>query len=124
MELSKNQYVVFQNGEKHGYLEARWSERAQAFYTITEGENGETLRLYSTDIREKLARKRKAAFVPSATTCTVKIFPCGETEKAYRIEDGSNGCISRGNMRVYYKYIAKSICWVSPDGSIYAPQWA
>lgn len=131
MELSKNQYVVFPNGRKEGYLEARWSERAQAFYTFFDkdgntvlDENGDYTKVYSTDIREKPARKHKAAFVPSATSCTVKIAPCGETEKAYQIEDGSNGCISRGNMRVYYKYIAKSICWVAPDGAIYAPAWA
>lgn len=123
MELRKNQYVVFQNGRKEEYLEARWSERAQAFYTFVENESGDTVKMFSTDVREKPQRKRKA-FVPSAKNCTVKIRPLSETEKAYQVEDGSNGCITRGKMRVYYKYIAKSICWVAPDGSIYAPVWA
>lgn len=125
MELRKNQYVVFPNGRKEGYLEARWSERAQAFYTFVENESGDKVKMFSTDVMTKPERKRKAkAFVPSAQNCTVKIRPISETEKAYQIEDGSNGCITRGKMRVYYKYIAKSICWVAQDGSIYAPIWA
>lgn len=123
MELAKNQYVVFPNGEKHGYLEARWSNRNQAFYTCVENEDGSFYKLYSTDIREKAPRKPRK-FTPSASTCTIKISPCGETEKAYILEDGSNGKISRGNMKAYYKYIAKSICYVADNGEIFAPAWA
>lgn len=119
MELRKNQLVVFEDGHKEGYLEARWSERSQAFYSFTE--DGE--KIFSTTVIEKPKRNKKK-FVPSEKNCTVLICPCGETEKAYQIYDGTNGCISRGNMKVYYKYIAKSICYVAEDGKIYAPAWA
>lgn len=131
MTLTKNQLVVFEDGHKEGYLEARWSDKKQAFYYIPEDENGEKMRddygkaikLYSNTIIEKPARKRKKA-EPSEKTCTVKIIPCGETEKAYRLYDGSNGKVSRGNRKDYYKYIAKSICYVNENGEIYAPAWA
>lgn len=123
MQLNKNQYVVFSNGEKHGYMEARWSERAQAFYTFVEDEEGSRTKIYSMDIREKAPRAKKA-FTPSAAACTVRINPHAETEKAYVLEDGSNGKITRGNMKVYYKYIAKSVCFVADNGEIFAPSWA
>lgn len=122
MQLGKNQFVVFPDGEKQGYLEARWSERAQAFYKVDQVD-GEYVKLYSTDVREKKNRK-SAPFTPTKETCTVAIRPIGETEKAYQVEDGTNGCISRGNQKTYYKYIAKSICYVDQDGTIYAPKWA
>lgn len=119
MTLERNQLVVFENGHTEGYLEARWSDRHQAFYSFTD--DGE--KIFSTAVIEKPVRKSRK-FVPSAKTCTVLIIPCGETEKAYCIEDGTNGCITRGNRKVYYKYIAKSICYTAADGKIYAPMWA
>ena len=82
MELKKNQVVVFEDGHKEGYLEARWSEKAQAFYSYNE--DGE--RIYSTTIEEKKSRTKKQ-FAPSEKTCTVLIHPIGETEKAYQIEE-------------------------------------
>lgn len=124
MTLSKNQYVTFPNGEKHGYLEARWSEKSQAFYTFAENEDGETIKLYSVNVSTKEPKPHKAAFIPAATNCTVEIFPHGETEKAYQIEDGTNGKITRGNYKAFYKYIAKSVCYVDVNGKIYAPIWA
>lgn len=118
MILNKNQVVVFEDGHSEGYLEARWSERSQAFYSFTE--DGE--KIYSTTIIEK-AKKSTKKFVPNKKNCTVNIIPCGETEKAYQIYDGSNGLIGRGQ-KSYYKYIAKSICYIDEDGNIYAPNWA
>ena len=119
MQLSKNQFVVFEDGHKEGYLEARWSDRNNAFYSFTD----DGKKIFSTTIIEK-ASKKKSKFVPSAKSCTVKITPCGETEKSYRLYDGTNGCVSRGNTKIYYKYIAKSICYTDEEGNIYAPAWA
>jgi hypothetical protein len=51
------------------------------------------------------------------------IRPIGQTEKAYQLVDGSNGLIGRG-CKVYYKYIAKSVCFIDENGDIYAPVWA
>ena len=119
MQLSKNQVVVFDDGHKEGFLEARWSERHQAFYSFTD--DGE--KVFSTTIIDKPLRNSRR-FMPNAKNCTVQITPCGETEKAYMVEDGSNGCITRQRMKTYYKYIAKSICYVDEDGNIYAPRWA
>ena len=119
MKLKENEVVVFENGTVEGWLEARWSEKAQAFYTITEDRQ----RLYSTNIQTKTPRgKRK--FTPSAKACRVEVFPYRETEKAYVVEDGGNGCVSRSNCRIYDKYIAKSICYVDAEGRIFAPIWA
>ena len=118
MELSKNQLVVFEDGHKEGYLEARWSERAQAFYSFSE--DGE--KMFSTTIIDKPQRKG-GKFTPNAKNCTVQIDPIGETEKAYQIEDGSNGKVGRG-CKVYYKFIAKSICYKDEDGRVFAPAWA
>ena len=117
MELKKNQVVVFENGRKQGYLEARWSERNKAFYTFTE--DGE--KIFSTTIEDK-PTKRSSKFVPNADNCNVMIHPCGETEKAYQVYDGSNNRVGRG-FKNYYKYIAKSICYVDQNGNIYAPSW-
>lgn len=117
MQLKKNQIVVFENGCKEGYLEARWSERKQAFYTFTE--DGE--KIFSTTVQEKPASK-SSKFVPNAYNCNVLIHPCGETEKAYQVYDGSNNCVGRG-FKNYYKYIAKAICYVDQNGNIYAPSW-
>ena len=118
MELNQNQVVVFENGMREGHLAARWSERAQAFYTFTE--DGE--KIYSTTIEEKKPRTGKK-FTPSEKTCTVQIYPCGETEKAYQVYDGGDGKVGRGS-KTYYKYIAKSVCFTDSNGNIFAPVWA
>lgn len=118
MQLKKNQIVVFENGCKEGYLEARWSERNQAFYTFTK--DGE--KIFSTIVEEKLVRK-SSKFIPNADNCKVMINPCCETEKAYQIYDGSNNRVGRG-LKHYYKYISKEICYVDQNGNIYAPSWA
>lgn len=119
MQLLRNQLVRFEDGHAEGWLEARWSEKNQAFYTFTE--DGE--KIFSTDIITKPDRKKRTATAGNRNTCTVKIVPCGETEKAYQLYDGSNGLVGRGQ-RHYYKYIAKSICWIDENGNIYAPHWA
>lgn len=117
MELNKNQVVVFEDGRKEGYLEARWSERNQAFYSFNE--NGE--KIFSITIEEKPTKKSK--FIPNTKNCPVQIHPCGETEKSYQVYDGSNGRVGRG-LKHYYKYIAKSICYVDENGNVFAPIWA
>ena len=126
MELQMNQLVVFENGQKAGLMEGvRWNEKHQAFCLVTdeEDEEGNWIRLYSNTIVEKIQRKR-GKFVPSREKCTMQIYPTGETEKAYQIEDGSNGKIGRSSCKEYYKWIAKSICFTDEDGKIYAPAWA
>ena len=120
MQLAKNQVVVFANGKREGYLEARWSERHQAFYSFDE--DGQ--KIYSTDVQDLPIRKGIKKFMPSADACTVRIYPCGETKDAYILEDGSNGKITRGNCRAYYRYVAKSICYQNNSGEIFAPVWA
>ena len=119
MTLNKNQLVIFEDGHSEGFLEARWSERNQAFYSFTE--DGD--KIFSTTVIEKPIKSRKP-FTPNAKNCTVLIKPCGETEKAYIIPDGTNGCISRGNVKYYNKFIAKSICYIDENGNVYAPIWA
>lgn len=118
MQLAKNELVVFENGRKEGYLEARWSERQKAFYTFTD--DGE--KIYSTTIEVKPERKNRK-FVPSVKNCTVQIQPIGETEKAYIIYDGSNGKVGRG-CKSYHKFVAKSICYVDENGNVFSPVWA
>lgn len=115
MTLSKDQYVVFENGTKEGYLEARWSEKHQAFYTITEDRE----RLYSTDVRQKVKRQGRQ----SRKSPMVEIFPISETKKAYVVEAGSNGCVGNANRIEHCEYVAKSICHIK-DGRVYAPIWA
>lgn len=118
MTLNKNQYVLFENGTQEGWLEARYSEKHQAFYTFTdEGE-----KIFSTDVREKESKKRKA-FVPTSKNCTKLITPYAETEKVYIVYDGSNGLVGRGQ-KSYSKHIAKAICYIAEDGKIFAPTWA
>ena len=122
-ELGKDEYVVFENGRKEGTAEARYPLKAQAFYTILKDENNEIIRLYSNDVRKK-SSKGKEKFQPSQESCKVEIEPAYETEKAYALYDGTNGMISKQNMKVYYKFIAKSICYVDENGKIFAPAWA
>ena len=116
MELNRNEYVVFNiEGKEYkaGHLEAVWSRKEKAFWIL--GDNGE--KIYSTDVRvkEKKASKSNAPMV--------EIEPATSTEKAYGIADGTNGSVVKGNIKVYYKWVAKSICKVE-DGKIYAPIWA
>jgi len=123
MELKSNQLVAFSNGYKANRLETFWDQRHEAFCLVTDDldDEGKRIRLYSTEVIEKPARARRK-FSPSKTSCTVQIFPVGETEKAYQVPDGSNG--KTGHCREYYKYIAKSICYVDESGNIFAPSWA
>lgn len=61
-------------------------------------------------------------FKPSKKNCKVRIYPDGETEKAYIVNSGTNGLVGKG-CRTYNEYIAKSICFVE-DEKVYAPIWA
>lgn len=128
MTLNKNQVVVFPNGERQGWLEARWSERHQAFYTFIESDDEDARnglkKIFSTVIEEKPVRKSSKKFVPTAKNCPVLLDVCGETEKAYRVCTGTNGCVTRGNLRYYYKFVAKSICYVDENGKVFSPTWA
>lgn len=127
MELTSKQLVVFEGGRKAGWLEAVWDERKQAFWTTTDEidpETGGPRRIWSTTVIEKPARKSSKKFVPGRESCPVLIRPVGQTEKAYQIEDGTNGLIGRHTCRIYYKYVAKSVCFVDENGDIYAPVWA
>ena len=127
--LGKNEYVLFENGKKEGSSEVRYSFKKQAFYTeltdkngeIIRDEDGHPVRIYSNNVQKKEKAKR-GKFTPSAEKCTVQIFPEFETEKAYAIFSGTNGLVK--NVKVYYSYIAKSICWIDENGKIFAPVWA
>ena len=136
-ELGKNQLVVFDDFgkvRKVDRLGVFWSEKHQAWcvlsdavdaegYPVTD-DNGKRVVLYSNTIIEKPARKtNRKPFTPSKETCTVWIHPCGSTEKAYQIEDGWNGMWGKGR-KEWYKYIAKSVCYVDEEGRIFAPTWA
>lgn len=118
-ELEKNEYVLFSNGTKAGYFEARYDTIAKSFYIFAE-ETGE--KLYSNDVRIKPTRKKREYKKQTDISKMKEIHPLAETEKAYQVEDGSNGLIGKG-CKVYYKYYAKSICVVD-NGKIYAPIWA
>lgn len=122
-ELEKGEYVIFSDGSKHGHLEARWNDTHKAFINLFD-ENGDEREepLLSNEVI-KIDRKKRTYNKQNDTSKMKEIFPCGETEKAYQLEDGSNGCISRGNMSVYYRYIAKSICIIEGN-KIYAPIWS
>lgn len=126
MTLNKNQVVVFPNGIRKGYLEARWDDKYKAFYTFIDDEDAPrgNRRVYSTTIEEKPVRKSSKKFVPSATACTVLLDVVGETEKAYMVCTGTNGCITRGNLKVFHEFVAKSICYVDENGNIFCPVWA
>lgn len=124
-EITKNQLVIFKEldgkDRKVGWLEIRYSEKEQSFYVFSNID--ERIKLYSNTIIEKPKRK-KCEYVKQTDISKMKeIFPCGETEKTYQIEAGTNGCISKGNIKVYYSYIAKSLCVVE-NNKIYAPIWA
>ncbi len=128
--LEKNQLVVFSDGRKVSRTGVAWSEKNQAWWVLAEDkdwnyitdDDGHYIRLFSNEVIEKPARKKRV-FTPNRESCTVQIYPCGSTEKAYEIEDGWNGCWGR-NSKTYYKYIAKSVCFVDELGRIFAPVWA
>ena len=129
-KLCKNQRVFFEDGHSEGYLEARWSEKNHAFISFVEleDEDGyiETVKMISNDVRTiETKTKAKKKFIPNAKNCIVQIHPYAlkETEKAYAIEDGSNGLVGK-KMKAYYKYIAKSVCYVDSNGNVFAPFWA
>lgn len=61
-------------------------------------------------------------FTPTKENCTVPIEIDHETEKAYAVCTGTNGKIT--NTHYFYKFIAKSICYVDEDGNVFAPIWA
>lgn len=61
-------------------------------------------------------------FVPSEKTCDVRIQPDKITEKAYGVIVGDNG--KWMHRQFQYAWIAKSVCWIDTDGTIYAPRWA
>ena len=127
MELKANELVLFPNGEKAGVINGvQWNERHQAFRYCSSDldEYGNRIIYYSTTIIQKPERKSRKKFTPSKESCTVQIWPLGETAKAYQIEDGSNGKIGRSSVKEYYKYIAKSICYTDENGNIFAPVWA
>lgn len=127
--LGKDEYVLFENGKKEGVAEVRYSFREQAFYTeltdkngeIIRDEDGHPIRIYSNNIQKK-KKAKNGKFTPSAEKCTVQIFPEFETKKSYAIFAGTNGLVK--NVKVYYSYIAKSICWIDEEGKIFAPAWA
>lgn len=122
-QLSKNQLVLFDDGHKASFPEVFYSSKYKAF-AYTDGSvdsTGKRIIHYSNTIIEKPERKKKA-FIPSKKNCPIEIFPCGQTEKAYQLEDGSNGKI--GHCKIYYKYIAKSVCYIDDSGRIFAPVFA
>jgi len=122
MNLTKNQYVLFKNGRKEGYLEARWSDKHQAFFTFMDDDE----KIWSTTVIDKPKRKKsERKFEPSEKTCPIRIYPCGQNDKCYIVEDGVYGRSKGGYpSRVAYKYIAKSICYANEQGEIFKPIWA
>lgn len=120
-ELESNEYVVFViDGKEYkaGVLEVVWSGKNKAFYVIDD--NGH--RVYSNDVRQK-APKRKHAKATNVPTVEITNDIMTQTEKAYGVFDGTNNAVVKGNVKVYYKWIAKSVC-EEKDGRIYAPIWA
>lgn len=121
MELTKTQCVLFENGRKEGYLEARWSDKYQSFITWDDDGN----KMFSTNIIENPKRKKSAKkFAPSAATCPVQIFPCGENEKCYILSVAYGPLKGGAPSKIHYDYIAKSICYVNEQGEIFKPIWA
>lgn len=124
--------VVFPDGQKIGMTGCiYWDVKAQNWFTLqynddgypATDDDGKAVRIYAVEVIDKPVRKRKP-FVPGKHNCPVEIFPLAETEKAYQVPDGSNGKIGRSSVREYYKYIAKSVCYVDEEGRIFAPVWA
>ena len=121
--LEKGEYVIFADGAKHGCTEARWRYSNQAFVSFYDKDGVDREEpIYSNEVI-KIERKKREYKKQTDISKMKQIFPCGESKKSYQVEDGTNGCITRGNRREYYKYYAKSICVVE-DGKVYAPVWA
>lgn len=120
--LEENEYVKFPNGDlmnEYSSWSLNWDKKKQSFYRWNvDG------REYSNEIVIKEKKKRAKKFVPSAKTCTVEIHPDYETEKAYAVFAGDNGCVVKSNRKVYYSFVAKSICYVDENGKIFKPVWA
>ena len=126
MEISRNQLVLFEDGHTESYLEAKWSEKYQAFYSIKTvvDEEGYTqkVRVFSNTIIEKPVRKH--AYKKQTDISKMKeIEVAFETAKAYAVFDATNGAVCKCNMKTFYKFYAKSICVVC-DGKVYVPVWA
>jgi len=123
MELTKNQIVIFKDIDgtkiKRNYLDINYSQKNNSFYTFSEIDGS---KLFSNEIIETETKKRNYKKQTDISKMQ-QIFPIGETEKAYIIDDGANGKITRGNLKQYYKYIAKSIC-IEEDGKIFAPYFS
>lgn len=123
--------VVFPGGVKKDRLsDIRWDKDKEQWFTFERDVDGyvvcddynKPIRIYAIDVIDKPVRKRKQ-FIPSKEGCTARIFPVGETEKAYQIEDGWNGHFGKQS-KTWYKYIAKSVCYIDENGNIFAPVWA
>lgn len=107
-----------------------WSNKMQAWTALSiddngnyrEDENGMPIKIYSTEVIDKPKRNKKP-FVPTLENCTVEIRPEFKTEKAYALFDGTDGHVGR-HVKTYYKYVAKSVCYVDDNGKIFAPVWA
>jgi len=123
IQLDKNKLVLFENGYMADRVEVFWSFKHNAFCLVLgdTDEDGNRIRLYSTTIIDR-PQKTKKPFVPTSKNCPIQIFPEFTTEKAYAIPDSTNG--KTRHVKYYYKYIAKSVCYVDKDGKIFAPIWA
>ena len=103
---------------------AVYSLRDEAFYIFSDytDEYGEPIKLFSNEVIYKPKRKRtykKQTDISKMKEIDVEY----ETEKAYAVCTGSNGCVCPWNSKTFYKFYAKSIC-VEKDGKVYAPIWA
>lgn len=127
--LEDNDLVVFTDVDgkkiKAGIMWAVWSHRNKAFYIFSdhEDEDGHPIKLWSNEVIQKAPRKKRAYKKQTDITKMKEIDVAYETEKAYAVCTGNNGCISRGNAREFYTFYAKSIC-VEHEGKVYAPVWA
>ena len=133
--------VVFPDGIKvgrHDDIDIRWDDEKQAWYKFVRDEDGHFVenedwwlndlpryaRIFSTKIIDDpdYRPRKKTKFIPSKENCPVKIFPCRSTEKAYKVVDGDDGY--GRSKTIYYKWIAKSVCYVDENGNVFAPAWA
>lgn len=126
MEINKNQLFAFTELDgtvrKCGCLEVRYSNKQNSFYVFSNQD--ENTKLYSNTIIDKPLTKKKAITKQTDISKMIEIHPIKtmSTDKAYAVEDGSNGLVGKG-CKVYYKYYAKSICVVESN-KIYVPVWA
>lgn len=125
-ELDNDKIVVFDDNGKTVKISkssnaARFEKRFNLWKTPV-GDDNNRYFIYSDKVIDK-PHKEKRKFIPSAENCTVRIIPDYSTEKAFAIVDGSNGLIGKG-CKIYYKFIAKSVCYIDETGNIFAPIWA